>query len=118
MSFNDILKKLTERAGGVGAIMLDADGEMVASYSRTPSVEMDLIGAHHGIILDIARDAASRTSVSNVRTISISTEKNKLAITALKEGYYLVVALPKSKPLGKARYESGKAVPELEEEMG
>ena len=118
MPFEKILKDLTVRARATGAIMLDLEGEVVASYARAASLEIDLIGAHHGIILDIIKDASRRSASNDVDFVSITTSSVRLAISPLKEGYYLVIAAPKSTPSGRALFESRRARVELEREMG
>lgn len=117
MSFNIILKRLAEAANATGAVLLAWDGEIVDSYSQSP-IELDLIGAHHGIVLNIIKDAASRSHSDAVRYVSISTEKARLLIFSLKDGYYLVVTLGRSGYIGKVLRESDKAVKALEAEMG
>lgn len=118
MPFNAILQELAQKSGATGAIMLDWEGEVVASYSASDSLQMDLIGAHHGIILDIIKDASTRSDAPEVRSVSISTGETRLAISSLKEGYYLVVALEKKRPVGRALFESKRAIKVIEKEMG
>ncbi len=116
--FVAILKDLVSRAGARGAIMLDHDGEVVASCSESDELDMNLIGAHHGIILNIIRDASSQSDFKDIESVSISTGKARLAISSLKEGYYLVLAMGRSRPVGRALFESKSTVRRLEEEMG
>ncbi len=118
MSFNEILKDLSTRAGASGAIMLDHEGEVVASHSDAPGLDIDLIGVHHGIILNIIRDASTRSDFKDVESVSISTRTTRLAISTLKEGCYLVLAMGKHLPMGRALFESKRAVKRLEAEMG
>ncbi len=119
MAFNSILKDLAKRAGGTGAALLSMDGEVVASFSESPAIEIDLIGAHHGIILNIIKEsAASQKESAAVKTVSISTDNARLAISTLKDGFYLVLAMDKSRYLGKALSESARAVKKLEKEIG
>lgn len=118
MPFTRILKELTEKSGAKGAIMLDYDGEVVASYSEAETLEIDLIGAHHGIILNIIKDAAARSSGGMVSSVSISTDILRIAISSIKDDYYLVMAMDRRSPVGKAAFESRRAVKELEKEMG
>ncbi|MBI5642014.1 MAG: hypothetical protein HY954_00915 [Deltaproteobacteria bacterium] len=118
MPFYTILKGLAEKIAASGAIMLDWEGEIVASYASSPSIEIDLIGAHHGIILNIIKDASSRSSGKEVRSVSITTSSTRLAISPLKEGYYLVIITPRSVPIGKTLSEAKRASLRLEEEMG
>ncbi|MBI5970255.1 MAG: roadblock/LC7 domain-containing protein [Deltaproteobacteria bacterium] len=119
MPFTSILKNLAERSGATGAVMLDWEGEIVASYAGVERLELDLIGAHHGIILDIIKDAVNKEKDSGgVKTVFITTDANRLAITSLKEGYYIVLTIPKTGLGVRAVYESNKAVARIEEEMG
>lgn len=117
MPFKAILQELAEKTGASGAIMIDWEGEVVASYSLNDSLQMDLIGAHHGIILNIIKDASARIDLSDVRSVVISTREARLAISPIKEGYCLVVSLQKGRAIGKALFESGRAVKRLELEM-
>jgi len=119
MPFTSILKELAARSGATGAVMLDWEGEIVASYAGIEGLELDLIGAHHGIILDIIKDAVNKDEGSGgVKTVFITTNANRLAITSLKEGYYIVLTIPKTRLGSRAVYESKKAVARIEEEMG
>jgi predicted regulator of Ras-like GTPase activity (Roadblock/LC7/MglB family) len=119
VAFKTILKGLTEATGAEGAALLDKDGELVDSYSRSRDVEIDLIGAHHGIILNAVKEAASRQEASpEVVSVVISTERLRLAIATVKDGYYLVVAVDRARPAGLALFESRRAVKRIEEEMG
>ena len=118
MPFKAILQDLTQNSGAFGAIMLDREGEVVASWAQNDSLQIDLIGAHHGIILNIIQDASRRSDFSDVSSVSISTDSAKLAISSIKEGYYLVVALEKRRPVGKALFESRRAIKKIEREMG
>jgi len=118
MPFKTILQGLTQRSFATGAIMLDWEGEVVASYSVNDSVQMDLIGAHHGIILDIIRDASVKSDIYGVDSVSITTDSTRLAISSIKEGYYLVVALDRNRPVGRALFESKRAIRAIENEMG
>ncbi len=94
---------------------------MIASYSGSPSLELDLIGAHHGIILNIARDAADRQtgrSAGDITYIAITTNIGRLIISTIKEGYYVIVALPRSVSIARCAFEVRKALPLIEKEMG
>ena len=118
MAFERILKELTDRAGANGAIMLANDGEVVASVAVEAGLDIDLIGAHHGGILDIIRDASARSDVKEIKSGSTKTDTNRLAISTLKDGYYIVLSMDKTLPIGKALYESDRAAKMLEKEMG
>ena len=119
MPFKGILKELTSNAHAQGAILLDWEGEAVDSYSASDSLELAAIGAHKGIILNLLRDATARldSTGGEIESVGISTESSKLAITVIKDGYYILVALDRTRPLGRAFFESKKAVKRLMAEM-
>lgn len=119
MPFNVILAELAKRSGAEGAVLLSFDGEVVASFAASPAVEIDLIGAHNGVIFSIVQDAAARLKEPDaVKAVSISTENSRLTISALKEGLCLVLSMNKSRHLGKALTESRKAIAKIEKELG
>ncbi|MEE9613493.1 MAG: roadblock/LC7 domain-containing protein [Thermodesulfobacteriota bacterium] len=117
--FRAILTELAERAGATGAIMLDWEGEAVDSFSATDDLELAEIGAHKGIILNMLRDVTSRQDDGGeVESVGISTTGARLAITTIKDGYYLLVTLHRGRPLGRAIFESKKAIAKIKKEMG
>ncbi len=105
MSFREILKTLTEKTGATGSAILAGDGELVDAYPPHDSKEhadISLIGAHHGIILGIAKDACSRVNrLSGETVLCVWTKKAKIAIVDLMEGYYLILILKSNIPMGK-----------------
>ncbi len=119
MPFNAILKELAEKSGADGAVLMSLDGEVVASFAGSPGLEMDLIGAHQGVILTTVQDAAARLKErGEVKAVSISTGNSRLTICALKESLCLVLAMNRSRHVGKALAESRKAIAKIEKELG
>lgn len=116
MSFKTILKRLVDSTGATGAVLLASDGEVVESYSSSQA-ELDLIGAHQGIVLSSIKDAAQRSASSAVRSVTISTEKTRLVILTVKEGYYIVVTAPRARFAGMVLMEGGGALKSVEDEM-
>ncbi len=118
MPFEAILHELTERSGASGAVLLGADGDMVASFTASPALEMDLIGAHHGVILNIVRDAAERLDEGPVKAISITTGASRITVCSLKEDLCLVLVMKRQAQPGKALMESRRAIVRIEKELG
>ncbi len=116
MPFKTILRKLTKSIDGYGAILLDEEGEVVDMFSSEGGLELDVIGAHKGIILKMLERAVKDTE--SVHSIGISTEKMKLTISPIKEGYYVVVLSSEYTPLQRVIRETSRYLKELEEEMG
>jgi len=117
MPFNAILKDLALRTRAQGAVMLASDGEIVAGHTESPNVEIDLIGAHHGIVLSAVRETGLHGD-DDVRSVVISTRENHLIISTLKEGYFVVVVLDKRLSPARALFNVKKAARAIEEEMG
>lgn len=117
MIFTEILKSLSERTDARGAVMIDKDGEVVASWSKAAGLDMELVGAHYEIVFDAAVEAASGFG-GKVSSVVISTDTTKLAILAIKEEYCLVVAIDRAAPSGKVMREAATAVETIEAEMG
>ncbi|MBI5598445.1 MAG: roadblock/LC7 domain-containing protein [Deltaproteobacteria bacterium] len=121
MPFKNILRELATRSGAEGAIMLAPDGEPVGSFNASTECDLEAIGAHKGIIFNMLKGAASRTGTNgdrDIHSVSITTENAKLAMVALKDGYYIVIALKKEGSFGRVFFEAKKAVREIEREMG
>lgn len=119
MAFKKILENLTIRTGAAGAILLDFEGEAIDCFSTGTDLELDMIGAHNSIILNMLREVSNRQKNSGeVETVGISTAKTKLALSTIKDGYYLLVAMDIKKPFGRAFFESKKAVVEILKEIG
>jgi len=116
MTFTEILRDLCVKTSASGAVMVDRDGELVASWPEA-DFDMALIGAHCEIILNIANEAASRRN-SRIRSVLISTDAAKLMVIPVKEGYCLVVALSSGAPLERVAPQAAKTVERIEAEMG
>lgn len=120
MPFKTIIKDFVEKTpGATGAIMLDWDGETVADFSRISHMDMPAIGAYKGIILNLIKDALKKQKAEDeIKTIGLTTEHSKIALYTIKEGYYFVVTLEKTIPLGRVFTKAKKVIRDLEKEMG
>lgn len=116
MIFNEILEALSGRASARGAVMIDKDGEIVASWTGS-GFDMALVGAHYEIVLDAANEAAAAHG-GPVGSVHITTGSWMIAILAIKEGYCLVVINDLSAHAGKVLLEARRTVAEIEAEMG
>lgn len=126
MPFETILKELSLRTGATGAVLVDWEGELVASHSDR-GLDMPLIGAHKGVILNAVKELSVQHEAQeggegddgHVKSVSITTDKARLAVCALTEGLALVVVLERSgTPLARVLFECGRAVRLIEEEIG
>lgn len=117
MVFTEILKSLSGRTGARGAVMIDRDGEIVASWPESSGLDMALVGAHYEIILDSVKTAAPKR-FGRVGSVFITTDSARVAIFALKDEYCLVVALERNAPTRRVINESSRAAELIEKEMG
>ncbi len=119
MSFEKILGDLTGMAGVVGAIMVAHDGEVVSSAAQPGARDMDLVGAHYAVVLDLIKDAGLRVDAgAGVNSIVVSTKRFRQVMTVIKDGYCLVVLIKRDAPSGRVLLASRKTVERIEEEMG
>lgn len=119
MSFRKILETLTSKSHARGAVMLDFEGEMVDSFSAATGLELDIIGAHKGLILNMLKDVAANTHENDeVKSVAIQAGDSKIVMSPLKDGYYLLVVTDRFKPFGRVMFESKRAAKEIEKEMG
>ncbi|VAV82473.1 hypothetical protein MNBD_DELTA01-234 [hydrothermal vent metagenome] len=118
MSFNKILMELTIKLGAKGAAILDAEGETVDIYTELPEFELDFIGARTGLILPLLEKATTNLNKGRVKSLGITTQRLRIAISTIQDGYFLLVATAPEKPLTRTILESEKTVKGLVAEMG
>ena len=119
MSFKAILEELTIKSRATGAAMLDYEGEMVDCYSIEENHDLDVIGAHKGIIFNLMKHVTKQHNpLDGLKSVGIKTANGKILIQALKEDYYVVITLNGTGTLGHASYEANLAADKLETEMG
>jgi predicted regulator of Ras-like GTPase activity (Roadblock/LC7/MglB family) len=131
MSFKKILDNLVLRSGAVGAVMVAGDGEVVEASEVAVSgvnsawsggdgpLELDLVGAHNAVVLDLLKEVAAESpELGRVESVMVSTGSARLALTVLKEGYMLVAIMDRGTRSAKVLFESKCAVKRIEAEMG
>ena len=93
MPFKDVLGLIVESvSGGVGAILVDDEGEAVDVFTHGDMYEIRLAGAHHGIILTLLEEAMKRSENGNsLRSLSIKAEKLTYTIMPVQEGLFVVL---------------------------
>jgi predicted regulator of Ras-like GTPase activity (Roadblock/LC7/MglB family) len=93
MPFKDALGLLVESVkGGVGAILVDSEGEAVDVFTHGDGYEIRLAGAHHGIILNLLKEGMARVdNGESLQGLSIKSEKITYTIVPVEEGLFLVL---------------------------
>jgi len=95
MPFKDVLGIIVQSVrGGVGAILVDDEGEAVDVFTHGDSYEIRLAGAHHGIILALLDEAMKRTNNNGDRLKGLSIKAERLTYTIMpvqEEGLFVVL---------------------------
>ena len=91
--FRDLLGRIVAAApGGIGAVLVDAEGEAIDLFTRGDSFETRLVGAHHGIVLKlIERALAGNGNGAAVESVSIRSERYNFSIAPLRDGVFVVL---------------------------
>jgi predicted regulator of Ras-like GTPase activity (Roadblock/LC7/MglB family) len=93
MPFKDILGLIVESVrGGVGAILVDEEGEAVDVFTHGDSYEIRLAGAHHGIALALLEEAMKRCGNGNaLQSLTIKAQKLSYTVMPVQEGLFVVL---------------------------
>jgi len=94
MPFKDVLGIIVQSVrGGVGAILVDEEGEAVDVFTHGDSYEIRLAGAHHSIILTLVEEAMKRANNNGDRLqgLSIKAERLTYTIMPVQEGLFVVL---------------------------
>jgi hypothetical protein len=93
-SFAPILRDFISRVpGGVGAVLVDVDGEAVDYAGRVDTYDLKLAGAHWQIVLRELVDISGRFSLGMSRALAVRAERRSFLVHALPDGYALVLLL-------------------------
>jgi predicted regulator of Ras-like GTPase activity (Roadblock/LC7/MglB family) len=112
-----ILERLLRAiAGARAALLLDPNGEVVVE-TGAKDVKHRLIGAYQGIALTTARRAAERHDVGRISQFCCRYAFGTVALTALKDDYYLVVSLAPEASLAAGLWHSAVARDALNAEL-
>ena len=95
MSFKDVLGLVVGSVrGGVGAILVDDEGEAVDVFTHGDSYEIRLVGAHHSIVLALLEEAMKRfENGDSLQGLSIRSERLTYTIMPVQEGLFVVLML-------------------------
>ena len=115
-AFSVPLRELFDRVPGArGTIFLDYDGEAIDDFAYGPTVEIQLVGAHLGIILSLVREQTQRLGAPT--EVFIETEQAKLAIRAVDDKYLVVLEAGADSQLAVMSRELERTVLALRSEM-
>ncbi len=95
MPFKAVLGHIVKSVrGGVGAILVDDEGEAVDVFTSGDSYQIRLAGAHHSIILALLEEALKRfQNRDSLQGLSIRSERLIYTTMPVQEGLYIVLML-------------------------
>jgi predicted regulator of Ras-like GTPase activity (Roadblock/LC7/MglB family) len=108
--FLERLSQVSSRIEGARALTLvDEDGIAVESVSSSPDLDLDLLAAELiAQLRGIAHDNRE-LQVGEVQQLSVTTERYTFVVSAVAQGYYLVLVLGERGIHGRARFELRRA---------
>jgi predicted regulator of Ras-like GTPase activity (Roadblock/LC7/MglB family) len=99
MGLQQILDELVAGApGAMAAILADWEGEAVVLSANEgfDDYQIKVIGAHHGVLLQLARDLNKKLNLGDSRDITFLQDRFHVVTAPINHEYYLVLTL---KPL-------------------
>jgi predicted regulator of Ras-like GTPase activity (Roadblock/LC7/MglB family) len=93
MSFREVLAEIVKAApDGIGAVLVDDEGEAIDLFTRGDSFETKLAGAHNGIFLGlIERAVAKNGNGSNLGAVSIRSDRYTYSMVPVQDGIFIVL---------------------------
>ena len=103
-SFADILKNLVESVpGALGAIFADWEGEMVDQFAHIPAIEIQLVGAHWGVVLMQTNQRTEPLGFGRVEELTVEGERATVLIRKVTNEYFVVLTAKHDVHLATAR---------------
>ena len=98
MPFKEVLGLVVKSVrGGVGAILVDDEGEAVDVFTRGDGYEIRLAGAHHGVIIALLEEAIQRMEQEdNLQGLSFTSQHFIYTAVPVQEGLYVVLMQDKT----------------------
>ncbi len=116
--FSAILQETVERVpGAIGAIFADSEGEAVELAGTQHRHELQLVGAHYGVILNNVQALLRLFHFGEAVEIVLQHEKVDLCVMVVGDGYYVVLAIGAGGHLATALREARACAAGLRREM-
>jgi predicted regulator of Ras-like GTPase activity (Roadblock/LC7/MglB family) len=117
-AFGDILRAMVERVpGAIGAVFADWEGEPVDQFAHIPPLEIQLVGAHWGVVWSQASARMQRNGLGPVDELVIEGERAIVLVRSVTDRYFVVLATRPEAHLGTARRELDRVARTLLGEM-
>lgn len=117
-AFGEILEGIVRRVpGAVGAVFADWEGEPVDQFAHVPPLDIQLVGAHWGVVWSQATRRLAQHELGAVEELLIEGERAIVLVRLVTEGYFVVLATRRDAHLATARRELERGADILRGEM-
>jgi predicted regulator of Ras-like GTPase activity (Roadblock/LC7/MglB family) len=118
MAFKRLLAQLMVSVPGAqGAIMADWEGEAVDQVGLMDDYDLQVMGAHKGVILQNLCKIVSHLGSDRPSEIVITTTRAQTLILPVTNDYFLMLTLDRSGALGRALFEARRCMQALHREI-
>jgi predicted regulator of Ras-like GTPase activity (Roadblock/LC7/MglB family) len=105
-AFGDILQAMVERVpGAIGAVFADWEGEPVDQFAHIPPLDIQLVGAHWGVVWSQSSTRLLRRGLGAVDELIIEGERAIVLVRSVTDRYFVVLATKREAHLATARRE-------------
>jgi predicted regulator of Ras-like GTPase activity (Roadblock/LC7/MglB family) len=105
-AFGQILESMVKRVpGAVGAVFADWEGEPVDQFAHIPPLDIQLVGAHWGVVWSQANERLGKHGLGAVEELLIEGERATVLVRSVTDRYFVVLATRRDAHLGTARRE-------------
>jgi predicted regulator of Ras-like GTPase activity (Roadblock/LC7/MglB family) len=117
-AFGDILEAMVRRVpGAVGAVFADWEGEPVDQFAHIAPLEIQLVGAHWGVVWSQAAERLGQRGLGAVEELLIEGERAIVLVRSVTDRYFVVLATRRDAHLATARRELERGAETLRSEM-
>jgi predicted regulator of Ras-like GTPase activity (Roadblock/LC7/MglB family) len=117
-AFGEILEAMVRRVpGAVGAVFADWDGEPVDQFAHIPPIDIQLVGAHWGIVWSQATRRLEKHQLGAVEELLIEGERAIVVVRSVTDRYFVVLATRRDAHLATALRELERGAHILRGEM-
>jgi len=103
-AFGEILETMVKRVpGAIGAVFADWEGEPVDQFAHIPPLDIQLVGAHWGIVWSGCAAGLERIGAGAVDELWIEGDNALVFVQRVTAQYYVVLATKRSAHLQTAR---------------
>lgn len=118
MTFRTLLGQLVANVPGArGAIIADWEGEAVDQVGLMDSYDLQVLGAHKGVVLHNLCRVVSRLGNDRLTEVVITTTLGQTVILPITRDYFLLLTCDRHSVIGQALHQARRCLPALQREI-